>query len=125
MMADIEKREIHLKELQNEEQAYYDMHQKSIDNFEKELCHRRLYTDAYFRTFKKIDQMRQKEAEDMSMSKQFEGTASRKRIDTFIKKVNDEIMEKKQTLEEQKRIKDLKEEIEIQKIKNKRYKSPL
>ena len=77
MMADIEKREMHLKELQDAEQAYYLMHQKSIDNFEKELCHRRLYTDAYFRTFKKIDQIRQKEADDLAQLKHYDGTASK------------------------------------------------
>ena len=43
MMADIEKREIHLKELQDAERAYFDMHQKSIDNFEKD----RYYISAF------------------------------------------------------------------------------
>lgn len=48
------------------------------------------------------------------------GIASKKRIETFIKRVNDEILENKQTIEQKRRIKELKEEIEVQKYRNNR-----
>lgn len=69
----------------------------------------------------KIDQIRTKEEQEVSQYNPNTRTASKKRIEQFINKVNSEILENKEMLEKQRRIKDLKEEIELQKIRNKRY----
>lgn len=118
MMADIEKREKKQIELTKAEKAFKKMHQKPIDTSEKDMCHDRLYSDAFFRAHKLTGMMKDKETEESKHLKQEYRTASKKRIDQFIEKVNNEILENKQTLEQKRRIKELKEEIEYQKVKN-------
>lgn len=77
MMADIEKRERKHKELMRVEKAYERMHQRSLDKFEKEMCHRRLYTDAYQRTCKITDKIKEKQEVEEQEFNRHVGTASK------------------------------------------------
>lgn len=62
--------------------------------------------------------IREKESKEQEELKHDNRTASKKRIEMFIERVNNEILENKETLAQKRRIKELKEEIEYQKIKN-------
>ena len=77
MIADIEKREKKHQELMRVEKAYERMHQRSLDKFEKEMCHRRLYTDAYLRTYKKSNKIKEKEDNEQQEFNKQSGTASK------------------------------------------------
>jgi hypothetical protein len=118
MTADIEKREKKQLEIEKAEELFKILGQKPLDNEEKDECHNRLYTDAYYRAYKLTDMMQEKEAEDMYHINRNKGTASKKRIDKFVERVNNEITENQKTLDQKRRIKHLKEEIEFQKIRN-------
>lgn len=118
MLLDIEKREKKQQELEKAERAYQLLHQRPLDKEEKEMCHRRLYTDAFYRAYKLTDLIREKEAKEMPPHKRELQTASKKRIDQFVEKVNNEILENQKILDQKRKIKELKEEIEYQKIKN-------
>ena len=120
MMSDIQTREKHLEDLRKAERDYFKMHQKSIDEFEKDLCHRRLYTDACLRSYRKIDLMQKKEKEDMSYLKHHSGTASKSRIDQFLKRVNNGIKQSEKSLEQKRKIRDLNKEAEYEMIKSRR-----
>lgn len=118
MLLDIEKREKKQQELEKAEKAYQLLHQRPLDKEEKEMCHRRLYTDAFYRAYKLTDLIRVKEAQEMPQDKRDLHTASKKRINEFVEKVNNEILENQKILDQKRKIKELKEEIEYQKIKN-------
>lgn len=76
-MADIEKRERKHQELMRVEKAYERLHQRSLDRFEKEMCHRRLYTDAYQRTFNISNKIKEKEEVEQQEFNKHTGTASK------------------------------------------------
>lgn len=57
-------------------------------------CHRRLYTDAFYRAYKLTDLIREKESKEQEEFKHDNRTASKKRIEMFIERVNNEILEK-------------------------------
>lgn len=118
MIADIEKREKKHTEIEKAEELFKIMQQKPLDKEDKDHCHNRLYIDAFYRACKLTDLMHEKEAEDLSYLNKNKGTASKKRIDEFVGRVNSEIIENQKTLEHKRKIKKLKEEIEIQKIRN-------
>jgi hypothetical protein len=118
MTADIEKREKKQLEIEKAEELFKILGQKPLDNEEKDECHNRLYTDAFYRAHKLTDMMQEKEAEDMYHINKNKRTASKKRIDRFVNKVNSEINENQKILDQKRRIKHLKEEIEFQKIRN-------
>lgn len=105
------------EELLRVESNFQKLHQRSLDRLEKEMCHRRLYTDAYFRAYKKTSQIREKEAQETFNTGN--GTkATSKRIGHFVEKVKNDILNSQETLEHKRRIQELKNEIEYQKIKN-------
>lgn len=118
MIADIEKREKKHSEIEKAEELFKIMQERPLDKDEKDQCHNRLYIDAFYRACKLTDLMHEKEAEDLAYLYKNKGTASKKRIDKFVERVNSEIIENKKTLEHKRKIKKLKEEIEIQKIRN-------
>lgn len=62
--------------------------------------------------------IREKEAIELKNLKQDTRTASKQRIQEFIDRVNNEIVENKEVLEQKRKIQKLKEEIEFQKLRN-------
>ena len=120
MLADIEKREKKQQELEKAEQLYQVLHQRPLDNKGKEELHNRLYIDAFYRAHKLNEEMIKKEEIEARSSAKRKRTASKKRIEQFVNKVNHEILEKKKILESKRKIKELEEELEYQKLKNRR-----
>jgi hypothetical protein len=118
MQNDIEKREKKLQELSKVQKAFERQQHPPLDKEEKEMCHRRLYTDAFLRVNKLNEKMKEREAEEIGQLKHYDRKASKKRIDAFLQRVNEEILENEKTLEQKRKIKQLKEDIEFQKIQN-------
>jgi hypothetical protein len=118
MQADIEKREKRQEEIEKAQKAYDNMQHPPLNKEEKERIHYRLHSDAYARTHNLHRMVEHKEEEELKHFKSDKRTVSKKRINQFVQRVNDEIIENQKTLEKKRKIKELKEEIEYQKIKN-------
>ncbi|CAI2381388.1 unnamed protein product [Moneuplotes crassus] len=119
MKADIEKRENKSKELQKAEELYRLLNERPLDKEQKDECHSRLYLDAFYRAYKLNDKILKAEKEENEKFRKQNRTASKKRIEQFVEKVNSQILGSKEILDKKRRIKELQEEVELQEVLNK------